>query len=231
MKNILFSLIAIAFFVGCSKEDDLQEKITLDKNSLSLLYNEQSTLSATGFTSNDYIWSSSNEFVASVYNGRVTGNHVGEATIYVSYKNVKDSCKIVVNSVNNCIKEPNIKWGISMQNLKSKEKNTLVYESYNSNFDITLLTYKVDTYDYYVYFFKNNSLILSEQKINIATSIIDMTNSLYERYQYLSFSLSKYWYNKNGCIVMMEKQTQGGYYVYFSSNSDTVKSYCNVSIW
>lgn len=53
MKNILFTIVTATLFVGCSKGDDLQEKITLDKNSLSLLYKEQSTLSATGFTSNE----------------------------------------------------------------------------------------------------------------------------------------------------------------------------------
>lgn len=68
---------------GSGKEISL----SLDKNHISIMPGEETLIKATysGAENETLIWSSSNDEIASVANGKVSANSIGEATISASY--------------------------------------------------------------------------------------------------------------------------------------------------
>ena len=81
--------------------------ITLDKTALSLAMGESATLSATvkpdDATDKTVTWSSSNESVASVDNGKVTALTIGQAKITAVVGNITASCDVTVYRSDNVI--------------------------------------------------------------------------------------------------------------------------------
>ncbi len=74
-------------------------KITLDKTTLSLEKGESDTLVATvepDYTSDKVVWSSSNEAVATVENGKITAVGGGKATITATAGKVSATCEVTV---------------------------------------------------------------------------------------------------------------------------------------
>ncbi|MBK8807564.1 MAG: Ig-like domain-containing protein [Bacteroidales bacterium] len=78
--------------------------VTLSEETLNLGISDEATLTATvlpGEATNKAVtWSSSNATIASVSNGKVTANALGEAYIFVTTTdgNFKDSCKVTVSA-------------------------------------------------------------------------------------------------------------------------------------
>ena len=81
--------------------------ITLDKTTLSLVIGESFTLTATvkpdDATDKTVIWSSSDESVARVDNGKVTAVNAGQAKISAAVGNITTSCNVVVYQSDNVI--------------------------------------------------------------------------------------------------------------------------------
>lgn len=110
-------LTLVACVCGCKKRenssDDSMESVesvesdngsgkeislTLDKNHISIMPGEETLIKATysGAGNEILIWSSSNDEIASVANGKVSANSIGEATISASYAGRKAECSVVV---------------------------------------------------------------------------------------------------------------------------------------
>lgn len=85
---------------GYVKPDIAVEEVKLDKNSLELQPGQSDLLTATvlpeNATDKTVTWSTSNEKVATVKDGKVTAADVGEATITASAGGKKAECKVVV---------------------------------------------------------------------------------------------------------------------------------------
>ena len=81
--------------------------ITLDKTTLSLVIGESFTLTATvkpdDATDKTVTWSSSDESVARVDNGKVTAVNAGQAKISAAVGNITTSCNVVVYQSDNVI--------------------------------------------------------------------------------------------------------------------------------
>ncbi len=83
------------------------ESVTLDKTSLSLAIGESATLTVTvkpdDATDKTVTWSSSDESVARVDNGKVTAVNAGQAKISAAVGNITTSCNVVVYQSDNVI--------------------------------------------------------------------------------------------------------------------------------
>ncbi len=83
------------------KDKNAPTSITLNKDNLSLYEEEEATLVATilpdNATDKTIIWTSNNEEVATVVNGKVTAHQIGKATIFAKTANGKSaSCQVSV---------------------------------------------------------------------------------------------------------------------------------------
>ena len=99
-------------FWSCSKDDDLEPApsaisvtgVTLNKSTLSIQVGGSETLTATvapkDASNKKVTWKSSNEAVATVANGKVTGVKAGEATITVTTDDggKTATCKVTVSN-------------------------------------------------------------------------------------------------------------------------------------
>ena len=119
MKRPFYALIFLLFLsiIGCQKEEPNSvpksdpvkvTSVSLYPTSLTLTVGEEQTLLVTVYPQNasdkTVIWSSSNDYVASVTDGRVSAIHAGEAIIYAKSKDSEKegSCKVrVILSSNN----------------------------------------------------------------------------------------------------------------------------------
>ena len=92
MKKILFIamvLLAGVSFTSCSSSDD-EELFTMNERAITIQKGDKYTITHTGKAS----WSSEDVFVASVNEGEVTANHVGETAIYAMSGGVKSQCSV-----------------------------------------------------------------------------------------------------------------------------------------
>ena len=108
LKLFLASLMAlvmvICFCVGCSKEQQntvppKSSEITLACDSVNLCVYESIFLSYSYDGEKSVEWSTSDNSVVGVENGKITAKKVGNATISVSDGEVSDTCSVVVSSV------------------------------------------------------------------------------------------------------------------------------------
>lgn len=81
----------------------IAEKVSLNKNNISLLVGSTETLEATvepeNATYKDITWSSSDELVATISDGIITAFGVGKTIITATCGNISTSCEVVVNPV------------------------------------------------------------------------------------------------------------------------------------
>ncbi|NLT02065.1 MAG: hypothetical protein GXY04_06050, partial [Acholeplasmataceae bacterium] len=89
MKKILVILVfsfACLFLAACTPKEEEKDYVLSLTGETSVEEEEQIQLSANvaGLTGLTFVWKSSNEMVATVVDGLVTGVSVGEATITVS---------------------------------------------------------------------------------------------------------------------------------------------------
>ncbi len=126
MKKVFLLLLLIpGLFISCSSDDD-KDKISLNKNELTMNYEDKETLilsfSNDDLSKKDYKWSSSNENVATVNNrGYVEAVRVGEAILTVEYQDLKAQCKVTVEPTVNLYQEPYLEYGAGKSTIKSKE--------------------------------------------------------------------------------------------------------------
>lgn len=151
---LALALPVAAAFTSCGSDED---GITLDQTSITINYDGSAKLKA---SESKGLWSSSNEFVASVDDkGEVKANHVGEAIISVSKDGNTATCKVTVVPTDNSYLLPILTWGASQTAVENAVPNTLIKDAALS--DNTTLFYVSDNnnaYPWYIYTFVNNSL-------------------------------------------------------------------------
>ena len=167
MKKTLLILIIFPFlFTLCSdnestlKDNDPIPSFSFDKRSIDIMYRNDETLTVKveNLDFSDLDYEIRDTFVADAYYGgrnkiNITGNHIGETFLILSYGNMKDSCSIRVTPTDVIIKEPTVlDFGVDKETVKRKEEKNLLSESENS------LSYEIDKYNSYDYHFKDNKL-------------------------------------------------------------------------
>lgn len=95
----LFSFLVLCLGMGITAE----AKVKINKTKVSIYEGKSVRLKVTG-TKKKVKWTSSNDWVASVRNGKVTGRYPGKATIKASVGQKKLKCKVTVKA---CILELN----------------------------------------------------------------------------------------------------------------------------
>ena len=100
-------------------------------------------------------WSSEDNFVASVNDGEVTANHVGETAIYAMSGGSKSQCNVTVRGSYNYFREPLCKLNATPEDVmryetrsldtKKSDRTTLIYyPAMNENIDVVAYTFKND---------------------------------------------------------------------------------------
>ena len=104
---IIFSLVFAALaFVSCGSDKEDEPN-----------YPNKTMMASETYTipGKNGVWTSDNQLIASVSNGIVTAERVGETTI----RNGSKSFKVTVTGKYNTFKEPCLKWGASKSTVKS----------------------------------------------------------------------------------------------------------------
>ena len=219
-KTINFLLLCIAMvlsFSSCSKDDN-DLKPNLDKTEVTLYVEETASLTYSG---GDCTWTSDNPLIASVEDGIITANHVGETFIHANDVN----CKVTVKPHYTRYYEPYIAWGEGKEKVKQYMKN---YEIEDDNND--RLAYRGEApVLLYAYTFTNNKLKSSTFAIDILESSY-LVDYLIERYIPIS--------NEEPVFVFMtpDKKTVVGLQIessyalitYIPSNADAKSSAINI---
>lgn len=109
-------------FSSCGDDDDDDEvvgssdsarlKVTLYDTSIKLKVGETRKLSYTGYKP---IWTSDNNYIASVSDGTVKAQRVGTTTVYAN----SHECQVVVEPKNTLFAEPYLNWEASMEDIKT----------------------------------------------------------------------------------------------------------------
>lgn len=181
MKKLFFffSLMVVALaFVSCGSDKEDEPN-----------YANQTLLAGETYTipGKSLDWTSDNELIASVSNGIVTAEHVGETTIRSGSK----SFKVTVNGKYNTFKEPYMNFGASMSSVKSFMSGYILNQEkseallYDGKFPVM----------YYMYTFKNAGMYLSSAIIKSSSVDTDeMVAFLQERYVFVTMDQDKYYF-------------------------------------
>lgn len=173
MKKILF-LLAVGLplvFASCSKDDD--KKLSLSTNRVSLYFEEMENVTA----SEPSTWSVENKFIATVNNGLITAQHVGNTTVTATANGQTSNCNVEVKAKYHTFTEPILEFGASKSTIKSKEKRGLLRE------EETSLLFKPDksTIQSVAYIFENGKMETAGVFIKTSSSL-EATSFLIERY-------------------------------------------------
>ena len=112
LQTLLMVAILSISFVSCSSDDDSDDGITT--TSVTLFAGKTKTLEG-----NVREIVSANEFVATVKDNVITGNHVGETVVTV---NGKYKISVSVIPFSNIMNDPVTEWGASKETVKAKQK-------------------------------------------------------------------------------------------------------------
>lgn len=183
MKKVLlaavFALAGVSFFSCSSSNDD--EPFSMNERAITMQKGDKYTITHTGKAS----WSSDDDFVASVNDGEVTANHVGETTIYAMSGGSKSQCDVTVRGLYNYFREPLCKLNATPEDVmryekrsldtKKSDRTTLIYyPAMNEDIDVVAYTFKND---------KLESAFVSMTMHGNATQALQMmTNFMSERY-------------------------------------------------
>jgi len=181
MKNLLIILslmLTSLAFVSCGSDKEDEPNYTNQTMQVGNTYT---------IPGKDLGWTSDNELIASVANGIVTAEHVGETTV----RNGSKSFKVTVTPKYNTFKEPYMNFGASMSSVKSfmsgytlnqEKSETLLYDG---RFPVM----------YYLYTFKNAGMYLSSAIIKSSSVDTDeMVEFMKERYVFVTMDQSKYYF-------------------------------------
>lgn len=154
MKHFLsiVTIICCIVFSGCKNDDSTKSKLNLSANQLSLKSGEVYELLVLP-DSDDYVFTSDNSYIATVSaGGIIEGITVGTTDIVVTNESNDFSakCRVTVEPSYNLYKEPYLKFGASVQEVKSFESRSLleedteslVYRGENSNVLLVMYLFK-----------------------------------------------------------------------------------------
>ena len=184
--SISMSIMACALL--CTSCDESSKELVLSNSSVNLHYEESKYVYVVG-ENGTAMWESGNEFVASVSNGTITGNHVGETFVSANVNGKTAICQVEVTPQYYTYVEPIMQWGISpseLKNIKGTPDQTLSSGT---------LAYYQDMNKGIIemYTFKNNQLTSCGVMLNTKNS--DVGRFLVERYQAIS--------EKDGVFVLI----------------------------
>ena len=202
---LLFSLMVVSLaVVSCGSDED-------EPN-----YANQTMVAGDTYTIPGKIkdWTSDNDLIASVSNGIVTAERVGETYIRSGAK----SFKVTVNGKYNTYKEPYMQWGASKSTVKSSMSGyTLSSETseiliYKGNYPVSLIGYS----------FKNDALQLSSVIIPITSvSMDELVDFMMERYVYVTKDEDNSYFGfataDKKSVVILQIETISNTLVYFIS--------------
>lgn len=181
MKRLfLLAVTAAMLMLACSKNED--NDVSLSKV-FYILYHSQ-TENIQGENVSNLNWDSNNEFVATVSDGVITGQFVGQTAVSESAH--KLAFNVEVKPKYNLYAEPDMDWGASITTIKSRhgapyisDSEMLMYESGN------------DDVPYYMYYFENGKLKYSYAlvKLSAGSTLVDF---LAERYLTVDVNISTY---------------------------------------
>ena len=153
MKKVLlaaaFALTGVSFFSCSSSNDD--EPFTMNERAITIQKGDKYTITHTGKAS----WSSDDDFVASVNDGEVTANHVGETAIYAMSGGSKSQCNVTVRGLYNYFREPLCKMNATPEDVMRYETRSLdtkrsdrtmlfYYPAMNEDIDVVVYSFKND---------------------------------------------------------------------------------------
>ena len=164
-------------------------------------------------------WASDNELIASVSNGIVTAERVGETIIRSGSK----SFKVSVTGKYNTFKEPYTQWGASQSVVKSYMTGYTLFKETNEVLYYTGLNKEMG----YGYSFTNSALSSSYVILQMTSVTSDeMVAYLAERYVYVTMDEDDYYFGfvtpDKKTIVILQLQSNSGqlyYFVYYTSAS------------
>lgn len=140
--SLMLLLATMPMYTACGGDDDEPDNTKLSQTSYTM-YSED-TQDIKGSNLSDIVWSSENEFVATVKNNVITGQLVGKTTVKSATKNMTFS--VEVKPRYNTYEEPYLYWGASKSAIKAKygtpiseDANSLVYQT--SNPDAPMMIY------------------------------------------------------------------------------------------
>lgn len=183
MKKVLlaavFALAGVSFFSCSSSNDD--EPFTMNERAITIQKGDKYTITHTGKAS----WSSEDNFVASVNDGEVTANHVGETAIYATSGGYKSQCNVTVRGSYNYFREPLCKLNATPEDVmryetrsldtKKSDRTTLIYyPAMNENIDVVAYTFKNDKLE--------SSFVAMTMHGNASQALQMMNNFMSERY-------------------------------------------------
>lgn len=183
MKKVLLTavivLAGVSFFSCSSSNDD--EPFTMNERAITIQKGDKYTITHTGNAS----WSSEDNFVASVNDGEVTANHVGETAIYAISGGTKSQCDVTVRGSYNYFREPLCKLNATPEDVMRYEKRSLD----TKKSDRTMLIYYPamnEDVDVIAYTFKNDKLesafVAMAMNGNASQALQMMNNFMSERY-------------------------------------------------
>lgn len=183
MKKVLlaavFALAGVSFFSCSSSNDD--EPFTMNERAITIQNGDKYTITHTGKAS----WSSEDNFVASVNDGEVTANHVGETAIYAMSGGSKSQCNVTVRGLYNYFREPLCKLNATPEDVmryetrsldtKKSDRTTLIYyPAMNENIDVVAYTFKNDKLE--------SAFVAMTMHGNASHALQMMNNFMSERY-------------------------------------------------
>ena len=183
MKKVLlaavFALAGVSFFSCSSSNDD--EPFTMNERAITMQKGDKYTITHTGKAS----WSSEDNFVASVNDGEVTANHVGETAIYAMSGGSKSQCNVTVRGSYNYFREPLCKLNATPEDVmryetrsldtKKSDRTTLIYyPAMNENIDVVAYTFKNDKLE--------SAFVAMTMHGNASQALQMMNNFISERY-------------------------------------------------
>lgn len=154
MKKVLlaavFALAGVSFF-SCSSSSSDDEPFSMNERAITLQKGDKYTITHTGKAS----WSSEDTFVASVNDGEVTANHVGETAIYAMSGGSKSQCNVTVRGLYNYFREPLCKINATPEDVMRYETRSLdtkrsdrtmlfYYPAMNEDIDVVVYSFKKD---------------------------------------------------------------------------------------
>lgn len=183
-------MIALALpiaFTSCGDDDD--KNLTLDKNEVTLNYGTTQEIKA---SEKNCTWTSSNEFVATVSDGKIEAQHAGQAVITVTSKDgAIAKCNVTVNPTNNNFIMPVTNWGASINTIKGEalyDGLVLVKETTDA-----LVYMTRNTYPYYGYTFNQEGLESSSLTVSEAMDEeLNLNEYLEQRYNDVSSDDDEY---------------------------------------
>lgn len=184
MKKVLlaaaFALAGVSFF-SCSSSSSDDEPFSMNERAITLQKGDKYTITHTGKAS----WSSEDNFVASVNDGEVTANHVGETAIYAMSGGSKSQCDVTVRGSYNYFREPLCKLNVTPEDVmryetrsldtKRSDRNMLLYyPAMNEDIDVVAYTFKNDKLE--------SAFVSMTMHGNASQALQMMNNFMSERY-------------------------------------------------